>query len=483
MSVLVRPESINRLFSTVAGRATIPALQINKNSRFTNASGRNCILSGKVAASNGNLPVACRDCFRRWDGIRLAGVRGCPGCGSVRLVSHPRLFDLSVAHIDCDAFYASIEKRDRAELTGQPVIVGGGKRGVVSTCCYVARTYGVRSAMPMFKALKLCPDAVVIKPRMELYVTEGRAIREMMQRLTPLVEPVSIDEAYLDLSGTDALHGAPPAISLMKLQKQIEAELRLTISVGLASNKFLAKTASEADKPRGFFALSIDEAPEYLRDKSVRVIGGIGPQFEKKLNGDGIRTVGDIQRLDLKTLVKRYGETGLWLHNCSHGRHERKVDPEGERKSVSSETTFNEDISDARLLEDILWRLSERTADRAKESGVEGRVVTLKLKTHDFKSFTRRVSLNEATQLAQVIFRAAKPMLARETLGQRYRLLGVGISELVDAKADAMDLADPKALKRAKAERASDLAREKFGDAAVKTGRGVRSELTRNRKD
>jgi len=397
------------------------------------------------------------------------------------MVSHPKLFELSVAHIDCDAFYASIEKRDRPDLTGVPVIIGGGKRGVVSTCCYVARTYGVRSAMPMFKALKLCPDAVVIKPRMDLYVTEGRRIREMMQRLTPLVEPVSIDEAYLDLSGTEALHGAPPALSLMKLQKAVEIELGLTISVGLASNKFLAKTASEADKPRGFFALSIDEAPEYLADKSVRVIGGIGPQFEKKLNGDGIRTVGDVQKLDVKTLVKRYGETGLWLHNCSQGRHDRKVHPDGERKSVSSETTFNEDISDARTLEDILWRLSERTADRAKESGVEGRVVTLKLKTHDFKSFTRRVSLNEATQLAQVIFRAAKPMLARETLGQRYRLLGVGISDLVDAKADAMDLADPKALKRAKAERASDKAREKFGDGAVMTGRGARIELTRKK--
>ncbi|MDP3492996.1 MAG: DNA polymerase IV [Hyphomonadaceae bacterium] len=419
--------------------------------------------------------MACRDCLTGWEGIRPR----CATCGSVRMVSHPKLFELSVAHIDCDAFYASIEKRDRPDLTGLPVIIGGGKRGVVSTCCYVARTYGVRSAMPMFKALKLCPDAIVIKPRMDLYVTEGRRIREMMQRLTPLVEPVSIDEAYLDLSGTEALHGAPPAISLMKLQKAVEAELGLTISVGLASNKFLAKTASEADKPRGFFALSIDEAPEYLRDKSVRVIGGIGPQFEKKLNGDGIRTVGDVQKLDMKTLMKRYGETGLWLYNCSLGRHDRKVDPDGERKSVSSETTFNEDVSDPRTLEDILWRLSERTADRAKHSGVEGRVVTLKLKTHDFKSFTRRVSLNEATQLAQVIFRAAKPMLSRETLGQRYRLLGVGISDLVDAKADAMDLADPKALKRAKAERASDKAREKFGDGAVMTGRGARIQKAR----
>ena len=431
-----------------------------------------------VATGTLNLPMACRDCFRAWTGKAPR----CPECRSERVVSHPRLFDLTVAHIDCDAFYASIEKRDAPELAALPVIVGGGRRGVVSTCCYVARTYGVRSAMPMFKALKLCPNAVVIKGRMDLYVQEGRRIRALMQELTPLVEPVSIDEAYLDLSGTDALHGAPPVISLMKLQKRLEADLGLTISVGLASNKFLAKTASEADKPRGFFALSIDEAPAYLADKSVRVIGGVGAQFEKKLNGDGIRTVGDLQKIDAKTLVRRYGETGLWLHNCAFGRHERKVDPSGERKSVSSETTFNEDISDPRTLEDVLWRLSQRTADRAKESAVEGRVVTLKLKTHDFKSFTRRVSLNEPTQLAQAIFRAAKPMLAREAAGQRYRLLGVGISELADARADALDLADPKSLKRAKAERASDKAREKFGDGAVMTGRGARIEHGRRKE-
>ena len=428
--------------------------------------------------STGQIPAACRDCLHTWRGVRGA----CPKCRSVRIVSHFALFDLSIAHIDCDAFYASIEKRDAPELAAQPVIVGGGKRGVVSTCCYIARTYGVRSAMPMFKALKLCPNAVVIKPRMDLYVQEGRRIREMMQALTPLVEPVSIDEAYLDLSGTEALHHAPPAISLMKLQKRVESEMGLTISAGLASNKFLAKTASEADKPRGFFALSLAEAPAYLADKSVRVIGGVGAQFEKKLNADGIRTVADIQKIDVKTLTRRYGETGLWLHNCAFGRHDRKVDPDGERKSVSSETTFNEDISDPKLLEDILWRLSQRTADRAKDSGVEGRVVTLKLKTHDFRTLTRRVSLGEPTQLAQVIFRTARPMLARETMGQRYRLLGVGISELVDAKADALDLADPKSLKRAQAERAADKAREKFGDAAVMTGRGARIENAR-RKD
>ena len=442
------------------------------------ASGRNRTLNEKIASGKENSPAACRDCLARF----TSRPAKCPACGSVRLVSHPSLFDLTVAHVDCDAFYAAIEKRDRPELAGFPVIVGGGKRGVVSTCCYIARTYGVRSAMPMFKALKACPNAVVVTGRMDVYVAEGRKIREMMRALTPQVEPVSIDEAYLDLSGTQALHGAPPAIMMMKLQKQVEKELNLTVSVGLASNKFLAKTASEADKPRGFFALSIEEAPAYLASRSVRVIGGVGAQFEKKLALDGIQTVGDIQKIDLKTLVRRYGETGLWLHNRAFGRHERKVDPDGERKSVSSETTFNEDISDPRVLEDVLWRQAQRVADRAKDSGVEGRVVTLKLKTSDFRTFTRRASLGEATQLAQVIFRTSKAMLSREANGTRYRLLGVGISELVDARADAMDLADPKALKRAKAERASDRARDRFGDDAVMTGRGARIRKEREKE-
>ena len=419
--------------------------------------------------------VICRDCFAQ----TRSRAGKCRACGSVRVVSHPKLLELAVAHVDCDAFYAAIEKRDRPELGALPVIVGGGKRGVVSTCCYIARTFGVRSAMPMFKALKACPEAVVITPRMEVYANEGRRIREMMLELTPLVEPVSIDEAYLDLSGTTALHGAAPAVCLLKLQKRIERELGLTISVGLSSNKFLAKTASEADKPRGFFVISPEEAPAYLADKSVRVIGGVGAQFAKKLAGDAILTIGDLQTIDLKTLVRRYGETGLWLHDCAFGRHNRPVDPEGERKSVSAETTLNEDVCDHAMIEDILWRLCQRTADRAKRSGVEGRVVTLKLKTSDFRSLTRRTSLGDATQLAQVMFRTAKLLLAKEPIGPRYRLIGVGISELSDARPDAADLADPRALKRAAAERASDKARSRFGSGAVTTGRGARIEKQR----
>ena len=414
---------------------------------------------------------ACRDCFGAWRGA--AGAR-CPLCRSERTVSHQHLPQLAVAHIDCDAFYAAIEKRDQPDLLNQPVIVGGGQRGVVATCCYIARTYGVKSAMPMFRALNLCPNAVVIRPRMNVYVREARRIREMMESLTPLVEPVSIDEAYLDLSGTEALHGAPPAISLMKFQRAIETELGLSISVGLASNKFLAKLASEADKPRGFFALSLDEAPEWLAGRSVRVISGVGAQFEKRLNADGLRTVRDIQETGVKTLIQRYGETGQWLHNSAFGRHDGKVRPAGERKSISSEMTFGENISDRQILEDYLWLLSEQTADRAKRAGVEARTVTLKMKSHDFRTLTRRTALVQPTQLAQPIFRAAVALLAREPGARSFRLLGVGVSDLNNAGEDALDLGDPTSLKRAKAERAADIARERFGGDIIGTGRGAR---------
>jgi len=416
-------------------------------------------------------PSACRDCFGAWRGA--AGAR-CPLCRSERTVSHQHLPQLAIAHIDCDAFYASIEKRDQPDLLNQPVIVGGGRRGVVATCCYIARTYGVKSAMPMFRALSLCPNAVVIRPRMDVYLREARRIRELMQSLTPLVEPVSIDEAYLDLSGTEALHGAPPAISLMKLQRDIETELGLGISVGLASNKFLAKLASEADKPRGFFALCLDEAPEWLAGRPVRVISGVGAHFEKRLNADGLRTVRDIQETGIRALIQRYGETGQWLHNSAFGRHDGRVRPAGERKSISSEMTFSENISDRQTLEDYLWLLCEQTAGRAKRAGVEGGTVTLKMKSHDFRTLSRRTALVQPTQLAQTIFRAAVALLARESGVRSFRLLGVGVSDLHNAGGDTLDLGDPTSLKRAKAERAADIARERFGGDIIGTGRGAR---------
>lgn len=418
----------------------------------------------------GLMDALCRDCANP----TLSTERICTNCGGQRILAHEQLNQLTVAHIDCDAFYAAIEKRDNPSLKDKPVLVGGGRRGVVSTCCYIARLYGVHSAMPMFKALKACPDAVVVRPDYSKYSAAAAIIREKMHALTPLVQIVSIDEAYLDLSGTAQLNGAPPAQILARLALEVERDVGITISVGLSANKFLAKTASELDKPRGFAVISQEEAPDLLAPHGPNFLHGVGPKLAAKLIRDGFTTIAALQQAAQKDLIARYGETGLWLYERAAGRDNRPVRTDRERKSVSSETTFNTDLHALPALEDALWKLCVKTADRAKAIETEGAVVTLKLKTSDFKSLTRRTSLATPTQLAQTLFRAARPLLAREANGRRFRLIGIGLSSLETAKGDAVDLLDPQIAKRAAAERAADLARAKFGKDAVKTGRGAR---------
>lgn len=417
------------------------------------------------------MPTLCRDCAEIVGGADAS----CALCGRQRLVGHDGLESLSIAHLDCDAFFAAIEKRDRPELRARPVIVGGHERGVVSTCCYIARLSGVRSAMPMFKALKACPEAVVLRPDFERYRRAAEAIRQKMLALTPVVQPVSIDEAYLDLSGTRALHGVAPAVLLARLARDIEQDVGITVSIGLADNRFLAKTASEMDKPRGFCALSRQQAPGLLADYPVGFLHGVGPKLAETLRGDGFVCVADLQRAGLKSLITRYGESGLLLHERANGIDRRPVTVGRARKSVSSETTFGEDIGDPRLMEDLLWQVCEKTAWRAKSAGVEGSVVTLKLKSSGFRILTRRTTLSDPTQLAGTLFRAARPMLARELAsGRRWRLVGLGLSALSPAHGDREDLVDPSVAKRAAAERASDAAREKFGRDAVRSGRSMR---------
>jgi len=417
----------------------------------------------------------CRDCATISEDTHA----DCPVCESGRVVSHAELLTGTIAHLDCDAFFAAVEKRDDPSLKDKPVIIGGGRRGVASTCCYIARLYGVRSAMPMFKALKLCPDAVVIRGNMAKYSEAGKAVREKMQALTPLVQPVSIDEAYMDLSGTERANSAAPAGALARLALDIERDIGITVSIGLAPNKFLAKTASELDKPRGFAVIGADEAMGLLAPMLPGKLHGVGPKLAERLKADGFETVEALQHMEMKDLIGRYGETGLWLHQRARGIDNRPVRIDRERKSVSSETTFSKDLSDRSTLEDHLWQLSVKTADRAKAVDVEGGVIVLKLKTKDFRTLTRRTSLSAPTQLAQTIFRTARPLLAKETNGTVFRLIGVGIAALEPAKGDAPDLLDPSVEKRAAAERAADAARAKFGDAAVKTGRGVRAEQAR----
>lgn len=413
----------------------------------------------------------CRDCLKVFD----AAAR-CPACRSPRVLSHPELAELAIAHMDCDAFYASVEKRDNPALADLPVIVGGGTRGVVSTCCYIARIRGVRSAMPMFQALKLCPDATVIRPRMAVYAETSRAIRAMMEALTPAIEPLSLDEAFLDLGGTRRLHGAPPVVLLARLMNRMEAELGLSASIGLSHNKFLAKIASDLDKPRGFSVIGRAETEAFLRPRPVRIIWGVGQSAQAALEAAGIRTISDLLRWERDDLAARFGQMGLRLWHLARGQDHRAVTRDARVKTISRETTFFEDTADPEVLDGHLWRLAEQVADRAKARALAGRTVTLKLKRKDFQLLSRRQTLPAPTQLADRIYRAARDLFAGVGPRGAFRLIGVGISDLVpEAEAETTgDLLDPDAGKRAAAERATDDIRARFGQDAIIKGRALR---------
>ncbi len=416
----------------------------------------------------------CRDCFARQSNAP-ARLR-CPDCGSPRLLSHTELFALSIAHVDCDAFYASIEKRDDPSLLDKPLIVGGGVRGVVATCCYIARQSGVRSAMPMFTARKLCPDAVILKPRMRHYVEVSRQIRGHLDALTPLVEPLSIDEAFLDLSGTEALHRASPAEVLSRFAKRIENEIGITVSVGLSHNKFLAKVASDLDKPRGFAVIGRAETLAFLAPKPIGLIYGVGNVFSEKLERDGFSTIGQLQAHPADDLIRRYGETGARLARLARGEDARKITPDGDMKSVSCETTFNTDLAGFEALCTELLALSERLSERLKAKDLVGHTVTLKLKSKGFRLLTRTRPLIMPTQLANVLYENGRALLAREVDGTAFRLIGIGVAGLErSGAADAEDLLDPGVGRRAAAERAMDRLRNRFGREAIVRGKLYRA--------
>lgn len=413
----------------------------------------------------------CRDCFHMFD----FGVR-CEKCGSPRVVAHSELNNLSIAHMDCDAFYASVEKRDNPDLIDKPVIIGGGHRGVVSTACYIARIRGVRSAMPMFQARKLCPDAVVLKPRMAVYAEVSKKIRKMMEDLTPAIEPLSLDEAFMDLSGTTRLHGAPPAVMLAKLVNRMKTELGVTGSIGLSHNKFLAKIASDQDKPNGFFVIGQSDTQSFLADKPIGFIWGVGRATQESLEKAGIRTISDLLRWDKLDLTSRFGTTGARLWHLARGQDRRRVMQHTPIKSISNETTLFEDVADRDLLDGHLWRMCEKVSDRAKARELAGRVVILKLKTSKHQIITRRMTLRDATQLADTVYRETRAMLDQIAVGTAYRLIGAGLSDLCpQSQAERSgDLLDPNAEKRMGAERARDAIRKKFGTDAIIKGRALR---------
>jgi DNA polymerase-4 len=419
------------------------------------------------------MSAVCRDCAHLF---QTAPNGACPNCGGTRFFSHPELEELEIAHIDCDAFFASVEKRDNPAIRGKPVIVGGGRRGVVSACCYIARIYGIRSAMPMFKALKACPDAVVIRPNMEKYRQVGHQVREMMQSITPQVEPISIDEAFLDLSGTRRLHHGPPAQTLVRLARRIEDEVGINVSIGLSFNKFLAKLSSDLDKPRGFAAIGRAEVVDFLSGKPVGILWGVGKALRSKLERDGINKIGDLHKYEESELVARYGSIGTRLKRFSEARDVRSVDPESVTKSISAETTFENDVGDLDALRVTLWGLSEKVARRLGRAGYACDGVQLKLKAADFKLVTRSRKLSGPTRLADEIYKAAEALLTGEADGKKlYRLIGVGAERLLPGEdADRPDLADPDRGKRVRVADAIDAVRNKFGDAAIGKGRGFR---------
>ena len=416
------------------------------------------------------MPSLCRKCFNTFNEEGR-----CPRCSSPLVVSHTELFDLNIAHMDCDAFYASVEKRDNPDLIDKPVIIGGGRRGVVSTACYIARIRGVKSAMPMFKALEKCPDAVVIRPRMKIYAEISQQIREMMNDITPLVEPLSLDEAFMDMSGTHKLHGAPPAVMLAKLMDRISGNLGLTGSIGLSHNKFLAKIASDLNKPNGYSIIGEAETSFFLQDKPIRLIWGVGASMQKSLEKSGIRTFSDLLRWDRKDLVSKFGSMGDRLWFLARGQDARVVSNSDRIKSISNETTLNENTSDLRVLEGHLWRLCEKVSSRAKSKGLAGTTMILKLKSSNHKIITRRVTLRDPTYLADVLFRSTYPLMEAAIGNGPFRLVGAGLSGLCLASQVEREpeLLDDGALNRIKVERVTDEIREKFGDEAMIKGRSL----------
>jgi DNA polymerase-4 len=417
------------------------------------------------------MSTLCRDCGALETAARQS--ERCAACGSPRLVHHTALGSLAVAHVDCDAFYAAVEKRDRPELADRPVIIGGGARGVVLACCYVARLYGVRSAMPMFKALAACPDAVVIRPDMAKYSAVGREVRAEMRRLTPLVEPLSIDEAFLHLGGTETLHEACPAQLLAGLAKRVETAHGITVSIGLSDNKFLAKIASDLDKPRGFAVLSRSEAPAFLAGKPVSLLWGVGTAMQRRLAGDGITLIRQLAEIGGRELASRYGRMGARLAHLARGEDDRAVLAHVPAHTISAETTLAQDECDASVLSRVLWPLCERLSARLKQTSLAAGTITLKLKTADFRLRTRSRRLEDPTQLADTLFHIASGLLAAETDGvTRFRLVGVGADNLFDSCiADPPTLFDRDLDGPRRLEHAIDAIRGRLGQEAVQFGR------------
>lgn len=391
-----------------------------------------------------------------------------------------------ILHVDLDAFYASVEQRDNPDLRGKPVIVGadpkGGKgRGVVAACSYEARKHGLHSAMPIGRAFRLCPDGVYLPVRMERYAEVSGEIREIFADFTDLVEPISIDEAFLDVTGSLRLFGEARQIAVA-IKERIRKEQRLTASVGVATNKFIAKIASDLQKPDGLVEVGPGEELDFLAPLPISRLWGVGKKTEPKLRALGVKTIGDLRAVPLEALKRKFGLLGEHLHELAFGRDDREVAPESEPKSIGNETTFEKDVGDPKVLRRTLLALSEEVGARLRAEGYRGRTVTLKFRYEDFTTHTRSHTLGEATDADAEIFRTAAALLEGflPLSGREARLLGVSVSNLETASAPlqlslfAEDAgkraAKPPADARRRAAEAVDRIRDRFGWKAVTLG-------------
>jgi len=409
-----------------------------------------------------------------------------------------------ILHCDMDAFYASVEQRDRPELAGKPVIVGGSpeKRGVVAAANYVARTFGVHSAMPSATAHRLCPHGVYLPPRIGYYAEISRQIRDIFERFTPLVEPLSLDEAFLDVSGSEHLFGT--AVDIARQIKQVvRDDVRLVVSVGVAPNKFLAKIASDLKKPDALVVVEPNGVQEFLDPLPVERLWGVGKQSSKVFQRLGIRTIGELRQWPLDALTARFHSSGEHLWNLAHGRDDRPVVPEREAKSISNETTFERDIADMDVLRAWLVGLTEQVGWRLRRHRRRGRTVQIKVRFADFSTITRSCTLAEPTDITEELWRAAEELLSRSLRGGKgdspifadplrgyaakigtvprlpaghlpVRLLGVGVSGLDDSGQVQGLLFDADERQRqSQVDAVADQIKSRFGSGAIRRGSGV----------
>jgi DNA polymerase-4 len=379
-----------------------------------------------------------------------------------------------ILHVDMDAFYASVEERDNPSLVGKPLIVGGSAegRGVVAAANYAARKFGVHSAMSAARAVRLCPHAVFLKPRIDYYASVSRQIREIFEQFTPLVEPLSLDEAFLDVTGSESLFGSSAEIG-RQIKQRIRAELELVASVGVASNKFVAKIASDLKKPDGFVVVAADAVQGFLDPLPVGRIWGVGKVTGHVFERLGVRTIGQLRQLPLERLNDLFGSSGEHYWRLAHGIDDRRVVPDREAKSISSETTFPEDIADIEVLRAWLVELVEQVARRLRRHDLHGRSVELKVRFADFKTITRSLTLPGPTNITHELLGAGVELLTQRLPSRHLpvRLLGFGVSKLTGDDKSQQQLFDrPRRERHQEVDRVTDQITARFGKSAIRRG-------------